>query len=367
MKIAIIGTHGYPYVYGGFETFAKELSERLVKQNISVTIYCRKNDFKKFPKEVNGIKLVYIPTINSKYSAQLIHSFLCSIHAVFQRFDILLVVNPANGPFGAFFKLCSAKSVINTDGLEWLRPKWKGLGAKYFYWASKVSTKLFDEVVCDSEIMAKIYKREFNSDSHVIAYGANIRYSDNEGLISEWGIKKNEYYLIVGRLIPDNNSDLIVREFIKSNSTKKLVIVGDVPYYDKYAIRIKSTNDERIIFTGYVLDQNILAELYHNCFAYFHGHEFGGTNPAMLKAMAYGCAVVAIDTPFSKEMCNGNKHAIYFNKSEGHLKKLINYIDTDQNRIIELRNTSRKRIIENYTWEKITEQYIALFRKVLDQ
>lgn len=365
MKIAIIGTHGYPFVYGGFETFAKELSERLVQKNISVTIYCRRNNFKKFPKVVNGIKLVYIPTINTKYTAQLIHSLLCSIHAAFHKFDIVLVVNPANGPFGIFFKLFHLKSVINTDGIEWLRPKWKGIGAKYFYWASKVSTKLFDEVICDSLVMADIYKKEFNAKSNVIAYGANIRYSQNEGLISAWNIKKNEYYLIVGRLIPDNNSDIIVREFEKSNSNKKLVIVGDVPYSDEYAWRIKNTKDQRIICTGYVVDQNILSELYHNCFVYFHGHEFGGTNPAMLKAMAYGCAVIAIDTPFSKEMCDGDNHAIYFNKSEGNLRNLINYVDTDPKRIVELRNTSRERISENYTWEKITEQYVELFTKMI--
>jgi glycosyltransferase involved in cell wall biosynthesis len=179
------------------------------------------------------------------------------------------------------------------------------------------------------------------------------------------GSKKNEYYLIVGRLIPDNNSDLIVREFKQSGSNKKLVIVGDVPYTDEYANRIRSTIDERVIFTGYVLDQNKLAELYHNCFAYIHGHEFGGTNPAMLKALAYGCAVVAIDTPFSREMCNGENHAIYFTKSEDSLRYLIDYLDKDQKKIIELRKTSRLRITENYTWKKITDQYLDLFSKMM--
>lgn len=366
MRIAIIGTHGYPYVYGGFETFAKELSERLVKQGISVTIYCRRNNFKEFPSEVNGIRLIYLPTINTKTLSQLVHSFLSSIHSLFNRFDIVLVVNPANGPFGALFKLFRVKSLINSDGLEWLRPKWKGFGSKYFYWAAKVATKLYDEVVCDSVRMAEIYKDLFQCESHIIAYGANIRYSENEALIKEWGIEKNAYYLIVGRLIPDNNSDLIIREFVKSNSKKKLIIVGDVPFSDEYSKKVKNIVDDRIVFVGYVYDQNKLAELYHNCFAYFHGHEFGGTNPAMLKAMAYGCAVVALDTPFSKEMCDENNYAIYFNKSESNLKNLIEDIETDQNRITELRNKSRMRITENYTWEKITEQYIALFNKMLN-
>ncbi|MEW6006227.1 MAG: DUF1972 domain-containing protein [Stygiobacter sp.] len=367
MKIAIIGSRGYPYVYSGYETFVKELAERLVKKNVAVTVYCHKNLFNEFPKQVNGINLVYIPTIEKKTLSQLVHSFQSMLHAVFSDTDIILVVNSANGPFGIISKIFRKKTAINVDGLEWLRPKWKGLGSKYFYWASKLSTKFYDEIINDSFAMAAFYKREFNKDSTVIAYGANLRYSKNPEFIQKWNLKENDYYLIVGRLIPDNNSDLIVREFVKSNSTKKLVIVGDVPYKDEYADKIKSTKDKRIIFTGYIKDQDELAELYHNCFAYFHGHEFGGTNPTMLKAMAYGCAVIALDTVFTREMCDGEKHALYFTKEEGDLTRLIEKVESDDSILQTFRSLSRSRIIENYTWEKITNQYIELFKKMMNK
>lgn len=365
MKIAIIGSRGYPYVYSGYETFVKELSERLVKQNIEVTVYCHKNLFMEFPAEVNGINLVYIKTIEKKSLSQFVHSFQSIVHACFSSYDIILVVNSANGPFGLITKLFRKKTAINVDGLEWLRPKWKGLGAKYFYFASKLATKLFDEIVNDSFAMADFYKKEFGVDSTVIAYGANIRYSKNPSLIKKWNLNANNYYLIVGRLIPDNNADIIIREFSKSNSKKKLVVVGDVPYQDEYAEKIKCINDTRIIFTGYITDQNELAELYHNCYAYFHGHEFGGTNPTMLKAMAYGCAVIALDTPFTREMCDNEKHVIYFSKEKGKLKSIIESVEHDDSLIRRLRETSRERIVQNYTWEKITDQYIELFEKLI--
>lgn len=365
MKIAIIGSRGYPYVYSGYETFVKELAERLVKKGVEVTVYCHRNLFEEQPKKVNGINLVYIQTIERKTLSQLVHSFLSIIHSVFKDYDIILVVNSANGPFGLFTKLFKKKTAINVDGLEWLRPKWKGLGSKYFYFASKISTKLYDVIINDSYAMAKFYKKEFNSDSVIIAYGANIRYSQNPSLIKRWNLSQNEYYLIVGRLIPDNNADIIIREFVNSTSNKKLVIVGDVPYQDEYAAKIKSINDPRIIFTGYITDQDELAELYHNCFAYFHGHEFGGTNPTMLKAMAYGCAVIALDTPFTREMCDNEKHAIYFIKENGYLKKIIENVERDDFKIISLKAVSRDRILENYTWDKITEQYISLFEQLL--
>src|SRR5579872_1277376 len=122
MKIDIIGSRGYPYVYSGYENFVKELVERLVKQNIEVVVYCHKNLFKSYPAEVNGVKLKYFSTIESKALSQLIHSFQTMLHACFQKYDVVLVVNSANGPFGLFTKIFQKKTAINVDGLEWLRP-----------------------------------------------------------------------------------------------------------------------------------------------------------------------------------------------------------------------------------------------------
>ena len=364
VSVAIIGSRGYPYVYSGYETFVKEVAERLVDRDIEVTVYCHKNLFKEYPKEVKGIKLVYLYTVEKKSLAQLIHSFQAIMHACFKRYDLVLVVNPANGPFGILTRLFRVKTAINVDGLEWLRPKWKGLGAKYFYWASKMATRFYDQIINDSEEMRKVYLEEFNTPSTVIAYGANIRESKQPELIEKWQLDPQGYYLIVGRLIPDNNADLIVREFVKSDSKKKLVVVGDVPYKDEFATRIKATEDPRLVFTGYVTDQNELAELYHHCFAYFHGHQFGGTNPTMLKALAYGCAILAIDTVFSREMLDGEKHGQFFTKEEGNLGQLITKVEQQPEMLQAYREKSRDRIRENYTWEKITGQYEDLIREM---
>lgn len=367
VKISVIGSRGYPFVYSGYETFIKELVERLDKNKYSVTVYCHRGLFSERPQKVNGINLVYVPTIESKKLSQLIHSFQSFIHVCLSDSDIVLVVNSANGPFGLLTKTFRKKTIINVDGLEWLRPKWKGLGAKYFYFASKLATKLFDVIVNDSTAMAEFYKKEFKCDSTVIAYGANIRYSTNPGLIEKWGLEKEGYYLIVGRLIPDNNADLIIREFIKSKSEKKLVVIGDVPYKDLYAENIKSLTDKRLIFTGYVNNQEELAEFYHNCFAYFHGHEFGGTNPTMLKALAYGCAIIALDTVFTREMLSAGEYGLFFKKDSDNLSGLIDIVDNDHEFVKMYRNKARNRIVENYTWEKIVDQYSDLFQKLTER
>jgi len=369
MKVAIIGSRGYPYVYSGYETFVKELVERLVKMDVDVTVYCHKNLFKQYPKNINGVNLIYIKTIEKKSLSQFIHSFQSIIHACFCKYDLILVVNSANGLFGIFTRIFRKKTAINVDGLEWLRPKWKGIGAKYFFFASKLATLLYDCIITDSIEMQKIYKQLFNAESEMIVYGANIRDSVNPSIIEKWGIKKNEYYLIVGRLIPDNNSDIIVSEFLKSKSNKHLVVVGDVPYKDTYAEKIKNINDRRLIFTGYITNQDELAELYHNCYAYFHGHEFGGTNPTMLKAMAYNAPIVALDTVFNREMLDGGKYGIFFTKEDNNLRNIINYIETDEGEMIisNLRGKARDKIITYYNWDMVAESYYRLFNRMLKE
>jgi len=364
--ISIIGVKGYPYVYGGYETFVKQISERLIK-NYNITVYCHRGLFSNRPKNVNGINLIYLPSIETKILSQPIHSFFSIIHACFSKSDIILVVNSANGPFGLLTKLFRIPTAINVDGLEWLRPKWKGLGSVYFKWASKMATLFYDQIINDSDEMRKVYLDLFKRDSKVIAYGADIRKSEFPDLINEWNLKKREYYLVIGRLIPDNNADLIIKGFLKSSSKKKLVIVGDVTYKDSYASNLKKINDKRLIFTGYVKDQNILAELYHNCFVYVHGHEFGGTNPTMIKAMAYGCAILALDTVFNQEMLQNGKFGIFFKKELLSITNMIDYCEKEKLVIDKFRSESVNGITKKYDWDFVTSQYLEVFKTLVSQ
>jgi len=366
LKISIIGSRGYPYVYSGYETLVKELSERLVKSGHHVRVYCHSSLFKKKPKLVNGIELVYIPSIKSKIFSQLYNSFFAFMHVCFSKTDVVLVVNSANGPFGLITKLYRKPTAINVDGLEWLRPKWKGVGSIYFKWASKMATLFYDQIINDSDEMRKVYLDLFKRDSRVIAYGANIRKSKNPELINKWNLKQREYYLVVGRLIPDNNADLIIKGFLKSSSNKKLVIVGDVPYKDSYASDLKKIKDERLVFTGYVKDQDLLAELYHNSYVYVHGHEFGGTNPTMIKAMAYGCSILALDTVFNKEMLQKGKYGLFFKKEQISITSQINYCEKENILVDNFRKESANGITQKYNWDFVTSQYLEVFKSLIN-
>ncbi|MCE7055970.1 glycosyltransferase [Algoriphagus sp. AGSA1] len=364
LKIAIMGAKGYPYVYGGYDTMIRELGERLVKKGVHVRVYNHRALFPVKPRYVNGIECIYTIAIESKKLTQLSHSFFSMMHACFSDIDVILVVNSANGPFGAIARFFRKKTVINVDGLEWLRPKWHGIASKYFFWASKMATKYYDQLINDSDEMQRVYKELFNADSKVIAYGANPQADVDSAPIEKWGFKSQEYFLIVGRLIPDNNADLIIQGFLESDSRRKLVIVGDVPFDDDYAMVLKQKEDERVLFLGYVTDPNELAAWYSHCFAYFHGHEYGGTNPAMLKALGFGCAILALDTPFNQEMLQNGKHGWYFKKNTASVKDVIEAAESSTERMAYFRKTAREGLIQRYNWDYVTDQYLEVFEQL---
>lgn len=366
LKISIIGVKGYPYVYGGFETLIKELVERLVKKNVDITVYCHRGLFKERPTRYNNVNLVYVPSIELKSFTQIVHSLLSTLHACVHKNDVIFYVNAANGPFGIITRLFGKKTVINVDGMEWLRPKWKGFGAKYFYFAAKQATRNFDVLVTDAYEMQKTYLTLFNKKTTMIAYGADTVEGASSDLIKQWGLKEQDYYLIVGRLIPDNNSHLIVDSYLTINSKKKLVIVGDDIFHDAYSNSIKLIqNHPNIIFTGYVKDSVLLSALYQHCFIYIHGHEYGGTNPTIVKAMAEGTCILALNNRFSQEVLRQGKFGTYFEKNVKDLaQKMLEAEASDEtpNSWVKFyRDNSKAGITEIYDWDYITEQYYQSF------
>ncbi len=356
IKVAIIGSRGYPYVYSGYETLVKELSERLVINGIDVRIYCHSKLFKHKPASINGIELIYTPSIETKLLSQFVNSFFSFVHVCFSKIDVVLVVNSANGPFGLLTKIFRKKTCINVDGMEWLRPKWKGLGSLYFRFASKLSTIFFDEIITDSSEMSKVYRNKFGKNSTVIAYGPTMIFDKSSKVLEKFNLCKKEYYLIVGRLIPDNNSRQIIEGFLKSNSSKSIVIVGDVTYNDNYANDIKLLSSNKIIFTGYINDQVDLTTLYNNCFGYIHGHEFGGTNPTMINALEINSNIIALDTTFNREMLQ-NKKSIFFNKNS--ISEKINEFEDKYGMLI--KSNVGYKLPKRYNWNFIVKQYLDIF------
>jgi glycosyltransferase involved in cell wall biosynthesis len=363
-RVAIIGIKGYPYVYGGYETLIKSIAERIKLQQTDVTIYCHRSLFADKPKSVNGIHLKYIPALESKSLSQLTHSLLSTLHACFCRYDAILYVNVANAPFGWLPRLFGTKTLINVDGMEWLRPKWKGLGSLYYTWCARMVKYTFNTVITDAEEMRKTYATQFNTSSVMIPYGAEKSSGTNTDILNQLNVLPHKYYLVVGRMIPDNNLNFIIEEYKRSGSDMPLVVVGDDIFKSDYAKKIHaSTTDlENIKFAGYVEDYNALTTLYEQCFAYIHGHEYGGTNPTLVLAMQSSCLILALNSRFNKEVLNNGENGLFFNKRTSSLTKLMEKAASadSQTALEEMKKKGPWRVENMYNWDKIANQYLNI-------
>jgi glycosyltransferase involved in cell wall biosynthesis len=219
-------------------------------------------------------------------------------------------------------------------------------------------------LVTDAEGMRKVYLERFGTDTTMIAYGAYVASSEQPERVRTVGVEPGDYYLVVGRLVPENYADLIVSGFLASGSSKRLVFAGGANYESEFHRRLRELATDRVIFTGHINDQTLLKELYCNCFAYVHGHSVGGTNPALLGAMGYGACILAHDTVFNREVLSDA--GLYFSKDPQKLAALMRKVEGDPALIKDLRRRGPKRIEAQYTWDKITGQYEELFHEVAD-
>ena len=361
MRIAILGTRGIPLGYSGYETLAAELARRLVERGHPVTVYAYRHMFRSRPSDYQGARIRYQRGMGGKRTAQFSHSLRATLDVVFRRPDVVLFCNAANGVFGILLRLARIRCVINVDGLEWRRPKWGRLARKWFRCGAWCATRFFHRVVTDAVAMQAIYQREFGCPTVCIAYGANLVVSRDPSCLARYGLAPRDYFLVVGRMVPDNNADLIVSAYRKSGSRKKLLVVGGTTYRDDYQERLRRQAGAGVVFSGYIDDQDVLNELYGNAFAYIHGHEFGGTNPALLRSLGAGCCVLALDTEFNREVLASGRYGRLFRKDEGELAAQMRALEADATQVNELRRLAPERIRQEYTWEKITEQYIEVF------
>jgi glycosyltransferase involved in cell wall biosynthesis len=362
MRIALIGTRGVPASYGGFETCVEELGKRLAARGHEVTVYCRNSYYSERPESYLGMKLVYLPNLRKKSLDTLSHTFLSVLHAARHSFDVLMVFNAANSPTLFLPRLLGAKIAINTDGLEWKRGKWGAVARTYYKWSEWIATRLANRIVADSAGIRDYYAGTYGVESSTIAYGAPVSKSANPGLLEQFGLRPGEYFLQITRFEPENNPLLTIEAYRRLGTDKKLVLVGGVPYPSDYSRAIAAHGDQKVILPGFVYDKEVLNELWCNCYAYVHGNEVGGTNPALLQTMGSGCFTIAIDVPFSHDVLRDC--GIFYEKNAGHLAAQMQWAIDHPGLLPPYQEKAKRRISEEYTWDKVTDGYERLFEEL---
>lgn len=360
MKIAIMGIRGVPANYGGFETFAEQLSTRLVKRGHDVTVYGRRH-YVTIPDRVyKGVKLVVLPTIKHKYLDTVVHTFVAAFHAWFKPYDVVLLCNAANALAAGVVRLSGKKTALNVDGIERQRKKWNWLGRFYYLVSEWLATKIPHALVTDARVMQLYYQSRFAKESTMIPYGAEVGRKPCPERLKACGLIPERYVLYVSRLEPENNAHVVIAAFEQVTTDMNLVIVGDAPYARDYIRRLKATRDPRIIFTGYVFGEGYRA-LQQNAYCYVHATEVGGTHPALLEAMGFGNCVVVLDTPENREVV---ADAGLFYRSVQELKETLQRLVDNPDLIPDYRKLAMTRIQEQYEWEAVTDQYERLFAEL---
>ena len=365
MKLAIIGDRGIPARYSGFSTLVEQLALRLVQEHgAEVTVYCRNQYYEERGPDWHGVRRVFLPAPGGKSFESLIHSSFAVLHAMFQRYDAVFVLDPGNAPLCWPLRLRRRPLVIHTDGLGWQRRKWSKLQRRYYKWSERVSVWVAHALVTDARAMQRYYVDEYGADSTFIPYSGVVGAPPSSDALKRFGLQPGGYYLVVARLEPENNVDLVIREYLASSCTRPLVVVGGSPYLTPYSQAILEEPDPRVRSLGPIYESATLNGLYGGCTCYIHGHEVGGTNPSLLRAMQAGAPCVAVDVVFTREVLG--QAGEFFAKAPGSLAALLSRLDAQPEELARRGAALRARAEAEYRWDAIAAAFAALFRALIE-
>ena len=381
--VFIIGSKGIPANYGGYETFVEKLTENQASPDIKYHVACAVDS----ADEVGEFEH------NGAHCFNVLRRPVGAAKAVFYDIDALKrcvgyikknrIVHPIVyvlacriGPFfGKYVKKIHAlggKVFVNPDGHEWKRAKWSAPVRKYWKVSERGMVRHADLMVCDSKNIERYIQEEYaglKPETTFIAYGADIKHStltDDDPRFTGWladkGLEPFGYYLVVGRFVPENNYETMIREFMASDSKKDFALITGVDgaFLAELEQKTHFKSDPRIKFVGTVYDQELLKKIREQAYGYFHGHEVGGTNPSLLEALASTRLNLLLDVGFNREVAESS--ALYWTKEPGNLAALIERADAmAENEIAALDEASTDVIRRRYSWRYITDKYEELF------
>jgi glycosyltransferase involved in cell wall biosynthesis len=364
-RIAILGSRGIPAKYGGFETIAQELSVGLAERGFMVYVSCESERLlSESSGEYKGVRLLYIPIIRSirSFSEPFIYDLLSVLRST-PNVDVIYMLGHSSVLTLLIPRLLKKIVIVNVDGIESKRSKYSGFLSFVMLSFEKITPKIANYVLADSEMIALYYRKNYKiSPVFVTNGGGRIReYRPYESeMLRVFNLKKGSYYLVIARLEADNNIRLIVEAFKKSNSKLKLVIVGSL-LNTRYVEELLRLKDKRILFVGGIYEPRLQRTLRFNCFAYIHGHEMGGTNPSLVEALSTNNKILALDVPFNKEVAEDS--AIYFKKDIDDLANKIRVTEDDKNKSIAKIHT-RDIFIRKYSGDKAINAFATVLRKI---
>ena len=377
--VFIIGSRGLPAQYGGFETFVDQLVSHQVSPDIQYHVACLSNDQAYQHFDYQGVDCFTInppklgPARVIAYDMMAINYALKLIKKQGIEQPIFYVLGNTIGafvaPFARKIHKLGGQFYINPDGLEWKRAKWAKPIQAYLKYSEKIMTRHADLVISDNPGIESYIKEAYPwSQTTYIAYGTDLSPTSLTSqdwkvreLYQKWQTQEKNYYLILGRFVPENNYETAIREFMTSSTKRDLVIICNQegnPYFEELRACTGFDQDPRVKFVGTVYDQDLLKYIRKEAFAYIHGHEVGGTNPGLLEALAQTDLNLVLGVSFNQTVAKDT--AQYWTKETGNLAHLINQVDSLED-VSEWGQRAKANMKQNFTWEKIVGEYEELF------
>lgn len=354
LRIAILGTRGIPNYYGGFEHISEYVSAGLVKRGHSVTVYNSHNHPYK-EDHWNGVEIrhCYDPEYLIGTAGQFIYDMNCLLDARKSKFDVVLLMGYTSSSVWGKLYPKNSTIITNMDGMEWKRSKYSRPVQQFLKYAEKLAVQYSQYYIADSLVIKSYLNDKYNINSAYIPYGADV-YTDIER--EQYDFKaalKEDYFLLMARMEPENNIETILEGFNKSNSSRKFKVLGDTGNRFGRYITDKFNNDERIEFKGAIFDNPRIRALQNNSYLYFHGHSVGGTNPSLLEAMASEALIAAHNNPFNKSVLNTD--AFYFSNA-AEVRDLVENVQRKDQEKNMVKNNLHK-IQYQFNWEGVIDQY----------
>lgn len=357
MKIGILGTRGIPNAYGGFEQFAQYLAQGLVHRGHSVWVY-NSSDHPYQEKEWRGIHIIHCTDWEARIgtAGQFIYDLNCLKDARKRDFDVLLQLGYTSNSIWHRIWPKRTLNVVNMDGLEWKRSKYGALTRKFLQRAEAWAARHGDVLVADSTGIRDYLYEKYGREAVFVPYGAEIPDHYDPQVPGQWGLQPNAYTLLMARMEPENNVEMIIQGWMASGKEKNLVLVGNTN--NKFGTYLtENYQHEKVRYLGAIYDQPVVNALRHYSSLYFHGHSVGGTNPSLLEAMACGCAIAAHDNVFNRAVLE--QDAFYFTDA-GDVSKMLD-ADPADSVVRSYREHNLEKLARYYVWEKIIDEYEKIF------
>jgi glycosyltransferase involved in cell wall biosynthesis len=357
MKIGILGTRGIPNAYGGFEQFAEYLAKGLSEKGHSIFVY-NSSDHPFQEKQWGKINIIHCKDWESKIgtAGQFIYDYNCILDARKRNFDILLQLGYTSNSLWHWLWPKQSINIVNMDGLEWKRSKYKKPIQIFLKRAEKWAAHYGDVLVSDSTGIQEYLFNKYKKKSVFIPYGAEIPSTNEPSAIAAYGVIPNKYLLLIARMEPENNIEIIIKGYLQSEQKYPLIIVGNPA--NKFGQYLVNTyKSPQIRFIGAIYNNGIINNLRFYSRLYFHGHSVGGTNPSLLEAMACSCNIAAHDNVFNKTILQ--EDASYFYTPE-EIKYIIDK-QPETEVITQHKKANLEKIKSKYSWNKIINDYEQLF------